>query len=187
VDRRAGRCAACRPCRPTGPGSAPPGQLECAPRRPSRASWSTCMASRMAPSVSRSRSAGVISPRSACSRKIAQTCWSSASTVSTVITVPTSIPGIPPRMPGRVRGFGPHRGLPYCPWRISYRTRACMTGGTHPRHQLSADGPVHVIASPPGHADPATTVAGWHDDVRYPPAGPETWSPRPPSGAARTG
>ena len=70
----------------------------------------TCMASRMAPSIRRSRSAGVISPRSACSRKIAQMCWSASSTVSTVITLPTSTPGIPPGMPGRVRGFGPHRG-----------------------------------------------------------------------------
>ena len=68
------------------------------------------MASRMAPSIRRSRSIGVISPRSACSRKIAHTCWSSASTVSTVITVSTSTPGIPPRMHGPGRGFGPHCG-----------------------------------------------------------------------------
>jgi len=67
-----------------------------------------CMASRMAPSIRRSRSAGVISPRSACSRKIAQMRWSASSTVSTVITVPTSSPGVPPRMGGRGRGFSPY-------------------------------------------------------------------------------
>jgi hypothetical protein len=83
--------------------------------RPSRAKSSTCMASRMAPSIKRSRSVGVTSPRSACSRKIAQTRCSAVSTVSTVITAPTSAPGIPPGMPSRVRGFGPHQGPPYCP------------------------------------------------------------------------
>ena len=68
------------------------------------------MASRMAPSIRRSRSAAVISPRSACSRKVAHTCWRASSTVSTVITVPTSTPGIPPGKPGRGRGFSPHCG-----------------------------------------------------------------------------
>jgi len=88
---RRAAAAGCRSCRPTGSGSTPTGQPESEPTRPSLArSSSTCMASRMAPSIRRSRSVGVISPRSACSRKIAQTCWSAASTVSTVITVPTS-------------------------------------------------------------------------------------------------
>ena len=49
----------------------------------------------------------IMSPRSARARKIAQVCWSAASTVSTVITVPTSTPGISPGTPGRVRGFSP--------------------------------------------------------------------------------
>ncbi len=58
------------------------------------------MPSRMAPPIRRSRSVGVISPRSACSRKTEQMCWSAASTVNTVITVLTSIPDIPPGTPG---------------------------------------------------------------------------------------
>ena len=107
---QAAAATARRSCRPTGFGSAPSGQPESEPTRLSRARSSTCMASRMAPSIRRSRSVGVISPRSACLRKIAQVRWSAASTVSTVITVPTSTPGIPPRMPGRGRGFGPHCG-----------------------------------------------------------------------------
>jgi hypothetical protein len=80
--------------------------------RSSRARSSTCMASRMAPSIRRSRSVGVISPRSARSRKIVQMCWSAASTVSTVITVPTSTPGIPPGMPGRSWALVLTVGLP---------------------------------------------------------------------------
>jgi len=92
------------------------------------------MASRMAPSIRRSRSEGVISPRSACSRKVAQMCWSAASTVSTVITVPTSMPGIPPGMPGRVRGFGPHCGPTLLPHEGSAPARAPrMTRGTSTR------------------------------------------------------
>jgi hypothetical protein len=35
--------------------------------------------------------------------------WRAASTVSTVITIPTSTSGIPPGARGRTRGFGPHR------------------------------------------------------------------------------
>ena len=112
---QAAAAAACRSGRPIGFGSAPSGQPESEPTRPSRAwSW-TGMASRMAPSIRRSRSVGLISPRSACSRKIAQMCWSAPSTVRTVITVLTSTPGIPPGMHGRGRGFGPHCGLSYYP------------------------------------------------------------------------
>ena len=132
---QAAAAAACRSCRPTGLGSAISGQRESELTRPSRArSSSTCMASRMAPSIRRSRSVDVIKPRSACSRKIAQMCWSSASTVSTVTTVPTSTPGIPPRMPGRGRGFGPHCtvGRPF------YRMKNQLPHGLHPRRRQLA-------------------------------------------------
>ena len=87
--------------------------------RPRARSSSTCMASRMAPSIRRSRSVGVISPRSACSRKIAQMCSSSASTVSTVITISTSTTGISPRMHGPGRGLGPHCGPTLLPTKMS--------------------------------------------------------------------
>jgi hypothetical protein len=103
----------CRSCRPTGFGSTPSGQPESKPTRPSRAWSSTRMASRMAPSIRRSRSVGVISPRSACPRKIAQMCWSASSMVSTVITVPTSTPGVPPRMDGRAGALVLNAGRPY--------------------------------------------------------------------------
>jgi len=51
-----------RSCRPAGPSRAAPAKPGAESARPSRARSSTCMASRMAPSISRSRSAGVISP-----------------------------------------------------------------------------------------------------------------------------
>jgi hypothetical protein len=57
----------------------------------------------------------VISPRSACSRKITQMCWSASSTVSTVIKVLTSTQGLPARMHSRGRGFGPHCGVTLLP------------------------------------------------------------------------
>jgi uridine kinase len=111
-----------RSCRPAGAGRASPGQPLVEPARPSHARSSMCMASRMAPSVRRSRSAGVMSPRSARSRKIAQLCSSAASTVSTVITVPTSSPGIPAGVRGRGRGFGPMAG-PRLPRRFKLQQR----------------------------------------------------------------
>jgi len=112
---QAAAAARCRSCRPAGCGHAAPARPGAGPAwRPSRASSSTCMASRIAPSISRSRSAGVMSSRSARSRKIAQVRWRAASTVSTVITVPTSSPGIPPGVRVRVRGFGPHRRPQAC-------------------------------------------------------------------------
>ena len=107
---QAAAAAGYRSCRPARAGRATAGQPGAEPTRPSQARSSTCMASRMAPSIRRSRSAGVMSPRSARSRKIAQACSRAASTVSTVITVPTSTPDVPPVVLGRSRGFGPHHG-----------------------------------------------------------------------------
>jgi hypothetical protein len=46
-------------------------------------------------------------------------CSSSASTVSTVITVSTSTPGISPRIHGPGRGFGPHCGPTLLPTKMS--------------------------------------------------------------------
>ncbi len=89
---QAAAAAGYRSCRPEGAGRASSSQPAAEPARPSEARSSMCMASRMAPSISRSHSAGVMSPRSARSRKVAQVCSSAASTVSMVITVPTSTP-----------------------------------------------------------------------------------------------
>jgi hypothetical protein len=117
-------------CRPDGVGRAASGQSGPEPARPSQARSSMRMASRMAPSVKRSHSAGVMSPRSARSRNVAQVCSSAASTVSTVITVPTSTRGIPPGVTGRGRGFGPHRG----PWlRLPFNGRHAHSGKPGPR------------------------------------------------------
>jgi hypothetical protein len=101
-----------RSCRPPGPVAAQPFGRGSEPVRPPRARSSTCMASRMAPSIRRSRSVGVISPRSACSRKTAQVCWSAASTVRAVITVPTSTPGILPGCPAGSEALVPARHGP---------------------------------------------------------------------------
>jgi hypothetical protein len=52
------------------------------------------------------------------------------------------------------------------PWRISYRTRACMTGGTHPRHQLSATS--HEIAAMFGGDDIVVRARGDLIDLAEP-------------------
>jgi hypothetical protein len=97
----------CHSCRPAGAGRAIGGRFGVGPARSSQARSSMCMASRMAPSIRRSRSAGVMSPRSARSRKIAQVDSSAASTVKTLITVPTSRSDLPSGAPGPGRGFRP--------------------------------------------------------------------------------
>jgi hypothetical protein len=102
---QAAAAARYRSCRPAAAGRATPSQPGAGPGRPSRARSSTCMASKTAPSIRRSRSAGVMSFRSARSRKIAQTCSSAASTVSTVITVPTSTPRYTALGPGPGQGL----------------------------------------------------------------------------------
>jgi hypothetical protein len=148
VSVQAAAAVACRSCRPACCGSAPSGQPEPQPARPSWARSSTRMASRIAPSIRRSRSAGVISPRSACSRMVAQTCWSASSTVSTVITVLTSTPGIPPGMPGRGRGFGPQV--------------ARLPGSTAPGSTPSLEEPHPVPGDDgAGHEEPPL-VCGFH-------------------------
>jgi hypothetical protein len=138
------------------------------------------MASRMAPSIRRSRSEGVISPRSACARKMAQMCWSAASTVSTVITVPISIPGIPPGMPGRVRGFGPHCGPTLLPHEGSATARA-PAWGTSTRPLCFWSGvPLLFSRVRLEHADPAFTLSGPR------PPTPPGLAARAPGGRAAT-